>query len=284
MSNKTQLQENNADLQTIKSTIEDLPLADDVKNGKYVWMRVDPPYVMNPEITADDTVENAMHFTSDDVDLTQIEESFFDGFSHSSGDYYFTYEDGNLMYFRNGMAVSVTWDSAQQAIIGTTGGGVFSYDGAKNSTGELPSYIVDDNKNAYPDDGEQNGYYYKKDIQKASGTVTLASQSKNISFYHGLTGKKVAYILTKNDEITVGAYDYVSAAYPIRERVSTAEKKGTYTGTAVLDYMGKGSVHSPGVSHNFTQNNENKTVTITFSSNINFVFQSGTYIWYAMKM
>ena len=37
MSNKTQLQENNINLSQIKNTIEDLPLADDVKNGQYVW-------------------------------------------------------------------------------------------------------------------------------------------------------------------------------------------------------------------------------------------------------
>lgn len=145
------------------------------------------------------------------------------------------------------------------------------------------AYVVSDDPDTYPDGDTQDGYYYEKDIQKASGTVTLASQSKSISFYHGLTGE-VAYILTKNDEITAGAYDYVSAAYPIRERVSTASKEGTYTGIAAFDYTGNGEVYSPGVSSYFTQNNENKTVTITASSSVNFVFQSGTYIWYAMKM
>lgn len=283
MSNKTQLQENNVKLNSIKSTIEDLPLADDVKNGKYVWMRVDPPYVMNPEITADNTIENAMHFTSDDVDLTQVEESFFDGFSLSSGDFHFTYEDGNLTYFRNGATVSVTWDSAQQAIIGTTGIGVFSYDGAKNSTGELPSYIVDNNKNAYPDDGDQNGYYYKKDIQKASGTVTLASQSKNISFHHGLTGE-VAYILTKIGQFTASSLNCTGVVSPMRQYVSTSMVTGTQTGFAVFEYDGKGTVYSETESGTFTESKENRNVSITIANSVSYAFQSGTYIWYAMKI
>lgn len=145
------------------------------------------------------------------------------------------------------------------------------------------AYVVSDDPDTYPDGDTQDGYYYEKDIQKSSGTVTLASRSKSISFYHGLTGE-VAYILTKNDEITVSVGDYVGAAYPMREQVSTAEITGTYTGIAAFEYTGSGNVYSPESSDYFTQNNENKTVTITASSSVRYVFQSGKYIWYAMKM
>lgn len=145
------------------------------------------------------------------------------------------------------------------------------------------AYVVADTPDKYPDGDTQDGYYYEKDIQKASGTVTLASQSKSISFYHGLTGE-VAYILTKNDEIIVNTHTVVGAVYPMRERVSTAEITGTYTGFAVFEYTGSASVYENELTYYFTQNNENKTVTITASSSVNYVFQSGTYIWYAMKM
>lgn len=145
------------------------------------------------------------------------------------------------------------------------------------------AYVVSDDPDTYPDGDTQDGYYYEKDIQKASGTVTLASQSKSISFHHGLTGE-VAYIITKNDEITESVHSYVGAAYPMREQVSTAEITGTYTGIAAFEYTGSGKVYSPEDSYEFTQKNENKTVTITASSSVHYVFQSGTYIWYAMKI
>lgn len=39
MSNKLKLQENNINLSQIKNAIEDLPLADDVKTGQYIWKK-----------------------------------------------------------------------------------------------------------------------------------------------------------------------------------------------------------------------------------------------------
>ena len=56
MSNKAQLQENNTKLQNIKSTIEDLPLADDVKNGQYVWKRYTEETVTFGDLSVGDVV------------------------------------------------------------------------------------------------------------------------------------------------------------------------------------------------------------------------------------
>ena len=273
-----------------------------LKHGQYVWkvyVWEEEITVENPSFTGDvnNPSTNYIKITQSSFDKSLINDiNFFAGFDAGNGTNKFDYDEGVVKYFWGTDSTQkwqvISYDpEAGEILTGNApydGTFTFSYTGEKvlraAQRGAFVNYIVADAEDAYPDGGIKDGYYYEKDIQKSSGTVTLASQSKSISFYHGLIGNEVAYILTKNDEITEGAYNYVSAAYPIRQRVSRTGKEGTYTGIGVFDYTGDGSVHSPGVSSYFTQNNENKTVTITASSSVNYIFQAGTYIWYAMKI
>ena len=184
MSNKSQLQTNNTDLQSILSTVMGLPTQESCKTGQYVWER----YEYTPERTVTNptfkfaTISSSVStikITSDSVDLTKVTSEFFAGFTFTdttgtSCNFKLNTgtSDGELIMFM-GLSVTLNYDPKSTSFVqaGSMGigtacsGRTATYNGNKTlpaSQGAFLDYVVSDSETAYPDGGTQDGYWYEK--------------------------------------------------------------------------------------------------------------------------
>lgn len=109
---------------------------------------------------------------------------FLDGFTNTSNGKFFSNTgsySGSIMVYRDSSnwrflsGVNYTNPPSFELATALTGWATnqktFSYTGTKTipaEIGDFIDYVISDNENAYPGDGEQDGYYYKK----ASGGIT----------------------------------------------------------------------------------------------------------------
>lgn len=176
MSNKKQLQQNNADLATALDNINGLPIADDVKHGLYIWARYRyTPPVVNRDMTMTITQTYAEIIISNpSFALPETDYMFFDGFVNSSGSAPKFYKEGDNLKFetKSGTVADVSSYSKGDCKIilkssgNTSDNGVYSMicheKTISDAKKDFIEYLVSDNPGKYPDDGEQDGYYYKK--------------------------------------------------------------------------------------------------------------------------
>lgn len=176
MSNKKQLQQNNADLATALDNINGLPIADDVKHGLYIWARYRyTPPVVNRDMTMTITQTYAEIIISNpSFALPETDYMFFDGFVNSSGSAPKFYKEGDNLKFetKSGTVADVSSYSKGDCKIilkssgNTSDNGVYSMicheKTISDAKKDFIEYLVSDNPGKYPDDGVQDGYYYKK--------------------------------------------------------------------------------------------------------------------------
>ena len=182
MSNKIQLQANNIDLQTIKNAIEDLPLADDVKNGQYVWGKYTTegtPVI----ITADNQSWNSemrivIKVYSSNIDVGYLNAADFVGTTMTrEGESYptvtFTSATECVHTYNDSTdPETVTWDydggiiTVNSYLTGTWDLNRFSLDisGFNKTIGDnvFVGYVVSNSADEYPDAGTQGEYYYDR--------------------------------------------------------------------------------------------------------------------------
>lgn len=160
MSNKTKLQQHNAILSTALDNIHGLPMADDVKHGVYAWGKY-----------AGRTVDTIPYSITETVDMGNPAE-------------FTIYKDVEIT---NGVAIGIDantvyiYDMAGGEDITSAEYPYYIYDGIayvdarisrntlyvqgnkiKTGKGDFFETVVSDISNKYLDDGEQDGYYYKK--------------------------------------------------------------------------------------------------------------------------
>lgn len=227
MSNKTQLQSNNIQLQAHLQDILALPNVNDVKNGQYVWKKYEidkSTEILNPKFTADFVPSRDPHLKIINKNFGMPTEAtyidFFDGFKDSSGRV-FT-KDGDRL--KTPWGYVYTYYESQNAMhLRTTHGTEqpteFTFTGTKQITTNeqmknFVGYVVSDNESAYPDDGEKDGYWYERVlgeigiIEKFFGcteyvedTFTLSQSAgiEDVTVNHSL-GKipKLIFIYTEN--------------------------------------------------------------------------------------
>lgn len=190
MSNKTQLQQNNTELQAHLQDILGLPTAAEIaagaSTGQYVWKK----YQYTPEQTVTDvhmtsaniTDSNKMQFVlaSNMCDLTKVDASFFVGAafsvtstnnqtfsativsatkanSTSHSNYTCT-----LAYNPDTKTLTATIDGSTLMSGWTYSSGTFVLSSATiPAQKEFVSYVVSDSPTAYPNDGVQDGYWYE---------------------------------------------------------------------------------------------------------------------------
>ena len=171
MSNKSQLQTNNTDLQFILSTVLGLPTQESCKTGQYVWKK----YVtglLPCTITGTYTYSNAtVVLDSPDYDLTQLSASDFVGMvmtTNGYGDVTFT---SSTSCTQGSTTKTWTWNASSKTMtfsthLGSTTTSVSCYNTPKVVSGWVfNSYTVSNNESAYPDGGTQDGYWYKKVVE-----------------------------------------------------------------------------------------------------------------------
>lgn len=185
MSNKSRLEVNNTNLQSILSTVQGLPNVDDVKCGAYVWKKFQyTPGISyaSPSFKMTATTGQAkLTLTNCTFDCTKIVnwKTFFDGFAYNtnikmqnSTKFYWWVDAAGTAYEITGFT-AVSASSCELALkSGYTvnsshaeSGRTYSYSGTKvisEAQKTFLIYVVSDNTNAYPDGGTQGGYWYEK--------------------------------------------------------------------------------------------------------------------------
>jgi hypothetical protein len=185
--------------------------------GQYVWGKYEEKTITNPVITLT-RGDNCMIASSAEIDLSKVTAEFFNGFVYpdSPEKYYFYYENGALYYYSNG-AHAMTYDATTQTLYGFSDGGDFAYTGNK-ILHEFVNYVVADDENAYPDGGEQNGYWYEKIIPGAtikSGTASATSYTdpSTLKIAHGLGKTPTIYGVYSGSVAISGSYGSQSYIY-----------------------------------------------------------------------
>lgn len=189
MSNKTQLQTNNTNLQTVLSNVLGLPTEESCKNGAYVWKK--SIYIDNKDITINVLTTSApstMKAVSSDYDLSQVDESFFVGYvgilNDNGTNTRLTFKDGGVLLtewgtnFSSSSNNTYSYNPSTQVITissawSTTPSGTFS----KDDETEFIEFVVSDISTAYPDGGTQDGYWYEK--------FKIDVVSDSVNFYIG---------------------------------------------------------------------------------------------------
>jgi hypothetical protein len=134
--------------------------------GQYVWKKYgDVPF----EIIRQGTTSNPVIFnvTCESVDLSTVDLSWFDGatgtYDYGSGLGTFEIKNGS-MYMDGSLRGTLTYNaSAKQLTLAATVGSTQGWVCDKHKI--FIDYVVSDDETAYPDGGEQNGYWYERAIE-----------------------------------------------------------------------------------------------------------------------
>lgn len=270
MSNKTQLQENNVKLNIIKNAIEDLPLADDVKNGQYAWGKYtteDTPVI----ITADNLNEQSdmsilIQVYSSNIDVGDLTAADFIGTTMTrEGESYptitFTSDTECVhTYSASTNPETVTWDYEDGIITvnsystATWYSNHFNLDisGFNKTIGSnvFVGYVVSDSADEYPNGGMQDGYYYEKmdfsieqiiGITKAAkDTFTFASDTylNNATLTHSL-GAIPKLVIVKDEKSQVvasGKYTYIAEIFGYANNALYKNGGGNYETQSFSNY------------------------------------------------
>ena len=218
MSNKKQLQDNNTNLATALDNINGLPMAEDVKYGKYIWKQTSYTGTIWKNPTIRFYFENNyrdMRITSNDVDLSMINGGFFVGMiiimREGINDYTLevkSYDEVSDMITIGGTffgtARTAVYENGIIKASSTLSNSSCSYNSSYTFDEKKYSmdynetdnrYAASDTPDKYPDDGEQDGYWYIKmtstieslfDKKFSYGEVTKTSTSGSLQVYHGL--------------------------------------------------------------------------------------------------
>lgn len=140
------------------------------REGQYVWKKweVTETVLTNPSIVLTGSLATGVSVTSANVDLSKVNESFFEGFT--LGNNVFTYNaNGDFVYSNEGVEYAASWDKEQKLLFIPTRGSAFSnhtftYTGNKTVylLSETTSFVTSDDSSAYPNDGVQDGGWYLK--------------------------------------------------------------------------------------------------------------------------
>ena len=217
MSNKQQLQLNNATLASILSNVLGLPSQDSLKHGLYVWKKYEvdeKAEVINPSFTANYSSGNTyVEISNANFDLRLIDtkivptvNSFFVGFNTDGGRPSIAWVNNSYVSFQAASySAKVIGFKATDASNGkillktsisstTITNKVMSYIGTKtlheDRVGNFLDFTVSDSPTAYPDGGEQGGYWYEKVVEGVAGIdfgeVTLARKAESVTVNHNL--------------------------------------------------------------------------------------------------
>ena len=239
MSNKTQLQSNNIELNKILQNVLDLPnvedIAEDASSGLYVWKKFESYpdlLITNPSfIPLTEKGNPTLVLSSANFDLSYITKknykTFLDGFICNDVNKFYSNE--NELYFMAGgyNQYSTDYDEKTRTV---TFSGNFDYSFkrdlfTKQGTFTLIkedrpflNYVVSDEPNAYPDGGEQDGFWYEKvpdlgfqkiAVDKIVSTIAGVGAKE---FPHSLQIKPNFYIIYTHENLDLGYINGASAS------------------------------------------------------------------------
>ena len=255
MTQKQLITANNAELEKHKQDILSLPMADDVKNGKYVWGKYDKNfYVMNPTFKVKCVDYDSLVIMESNFDFSQIPNplDFIVGFKSTDGKYSIL-KGVDGAYATNGryQADLTSFDGTKFTGFSITSGCladneevVFVYDGEKilsDKEKSFLSYTVSDSETAYPDGGEKDGFWWERvkqglPITKMGftkftyGEFTLSvDNDTSFTIVHNLGAKLKKLIVYTEDSL-------VRKNYGIRQ-LSLVDRYTSYSGSGEEYYF-----------------------------------------------
>lgn len=270
MSNKNSLVLNNSNLLEISNTIQNLPLADDVKNGQYAWGKYtteDTPVI----ITADNLNEQSdmsilIQVYSSNIDVGDLTAADFIGTTMTrEGESYPTITFTSATecvhtYSASTDPETTTWDYDNGIITvnsystNTWYSYHFNLDisGFNKTIGSnvFSGYVVSDSADEYPDAGTQGEFYYEKldfsieqiiGITKAAkDTFTFASDTylNNATLTHSL-GAIPKLVIVKDEKSQVvasGKYTYIAEIFGYANNALYKNGGGNYETQSFSNY------------------------------------------------
>ncbi len=275
MSNKNSLQTNNNKLINIKKVIEDLPIIDNIDTGLYIWEK--SMIIKSPvTITADnspnqDGITIKIKVRTSDISLSDLTKADFVGVTIArSGVGYpkieFISETECITTGSSGaQPYTEEWswngNNSSDVNILVYGGSTVAWFEEKfnlDITGfnktfdkqQFIGYIVSDDEEAYPDDGIQEEYHYKKiefsiksilNITKsAKDTFTFASDTylNNATLTHSL-GAIPKLVIVKDEKSQVvasGRYTYIAEIFGYANNALYKNGGGNYETQSFSNY------------------------------------------------
>ena len=162
MNNRTQLQANNTSLSKHLGNLMELPNIEDVKHGLYVWKKYQKcTDIIFGNATWSSSANAKVDFwvNSEQVDLSTVGMDFFKGMTVNIP----VYGSRSIMDFGEPYW---TYNPAEKLITGVPPDLVdeqgFEFEILTYPDPVFVDYVVSDIANKYPEDGEQDGFWYEK--------------------------------------------------------------------------------------------------------------------------
>ena len=294
MTQKQLITANNAELEKHKQDILSLPMADDVKNGKYVWKKyeytpAETIQVINPKSTLTYYKSDSFKVSSDDYNVNSVDISFFNGFTLAVAKYdQYIINDGYVTI--NGGNIEVVYDKTNAILTikgitySSSDSGTLNYNGIKTyekeeKIGGLIGYTVSDSETAYPDGGEKDGFWWEK-VEKVVtgidfGEVTQSKAQKTITVEHSL-GVVPKFAVLVPYEVEIPQYEtlFWISAFGAKRAYPNLYNSGWQCILSGNDYVK--NLHEEKGKPTATDK------TISFISGSSQFFASGTYYWFAI--
>lgn len=135
------------------------------ESGEYVWKKCERVAPITLSFTQTQTYPMIVKVSSDDVDLTKVDGSFFVGVKMDTPDTGIDIEfldNMKVLYNTTEMAYTYT-ASTCQIEINNNPGNIYSWnDYTKEAIVTFLDYVVSDDPTAYPDKAIQDGYWYER--------------------------------------------------------------------------------------------------------------------------
>lgn len=215
-----------------------------MSEGQYVWKKskLEQVTITNPSVVMNSGSGKIKVTTTDDIDLSLVDLSFFDGFV-SSEPYKFYTQNGQLYFYSTDYPVTA-YNTETHELTCNAGisNATFTYTGTKETPKLVfEDYVVADDESAYPDGAVQDGYWYelveegltpemlgftKMAIDKFTFSTRTAG---NTPLNHSLAELPKFYILMSENNSTTD-YDIISAS-----------GECGYTGTSTSSYSSTGA-------------------------------------------
>lgn len=217
MSNKSRLETNNTNLQSVLTTVQGLPKVNDVKHGLYVWKKS----TKKATVTFVQTSHNPITLTasSSDIDLGTVDTNWFVGikcnYSWATATYAFEFMENDVFVIWTADGTSHLYDgtySYNQATKTITTNinppGSFGINSSATKQGSFIQFVVADNANAYPDGGTQGGYWYEKMkdfmfglTKETHGQFILSTDTEKYTLEHNLGAIPKFVVVYTNDSL-----------------------------------------------------------------------------------
>ncbi len=223
--------------------------------GQHVWRKM-KRYIIS--FTQEGTT-GVYQCSSDDIDLSTVSEDWFIGTSGTITTSSVSYEfQENNVFKGTSAGLTYSYDPTTQKMTisyGSAGTRTMS-DGVKD---EFIDFVVSDDSTAYPDGGEQDGYWYESVVEDANdidyGEVILTADASSIVVEHALKEMPLGVIL-----------------YATSSRTGTLLSFYPYNGSGTLTATNTGNLSA---SQPWRQ-----AETVTFyAASQNYPFKAGAYKW-----